>query len=402
MARHWSDHGARVERLPPLFLDHARAQRLLLPITFEPGCLTLALVAPRGAELAASPVADAAGSAARALLPLLPQAAAEDPLRRPSVAGVVTLERCGASRVELARVAIELTSARAAVELVVARAETPVADVRDILPERAAGPLAPRGDAGGPLEPGPLAERLARADRRAQRDDAAQITRTTVRAGREGAGQLDLAVAAGCHRVEVMAASPSSFPHRATDVDAEAHDPAGRLLARDHADVPDARLDFCVGEDGPVTITYGGAAGAVPVTFLDARWALPPHLPEAWGPRARAGFAAGLARRRAPAPQGEPVFQALGAQGPTSIPFALVPDRCYLVAMAVLQGEARSIRLAARFGDRVAHDATADHPEGVALTFCAEGETVARFDADVRGAAPSWALAVWPLGTASP
>ncbi len=402
VARAWAQRGAQVERLAPIFLDHGRAQRVVLPVTGEPRCLTLALLVPRTAEILVGPVEDAAGPLARALLPLLPRDQAEEPPRRRSAAGVVALARCGAARAELARVAVELVAARAAVELVVARLDAPLGELRAILPERAAGPLAARGDAGGPLEPGPLAERVARADRRARGDGAAQVTRTPSRAGPDGAGQAELDLAAGCHRVDVMAEAPASFPHRATDVDAEAHDAAGRLLARDHADVPDARLDFCLGEAGAVTVAYVGAAGAVPVVLADARWPLPPHLPAAWGPRARAGFAAALSRRRAPDPRGEPIFEAQGAPGPTSIPFAVVPGRCYLAALAVLRGEVRSIRLDARVGDRVAHDAAAERPEGVALSFCAEGEAVARFDADVRGTQPGWALAIWPMGTASP
>ena len=402
VARLWGERGARVERLAPIFLDHGRVQRVLLPVTFEPGCLTLALLTARTAEILVGPVEDAAGSSARMLLPLLPRDPAEGPPRQRSAAGATSLVRCGAARAELARIAVELVSARAAVELVIARSDAPLGELREILPERAAGPLAPRGDAGGPLEPGPLAERVARADRRARGDGAAQVTRIPTRARPDGAGQVDLALAEGCHRLDVMAEVPAMYPHRVTDVDAEARDASGRLLARDHADVPDARLDFCLGEPGAVTIAYAGAAGPMPVTFSDARWPLPAHLPAAWGPRARAGFAAAFSRRRAPDPQGEPIFAALGAQGPTSIPFALLPGRCYLAAMAVVRGEVRSIRLGARIGDRVARDDAAERPEGVALSFCAEGETAARFDAEVRGTAPGWALAVWPMGAVSP
>jgi hypothetical protein len=200
----------------------------------------------------------------------------------------------------------------------------------------------------------------------------------------------------------VLAEVPAVFPHRATDVDAEARDAAGRLLARDRADVPDARLDFCLGEAGVVTVPFMGAAGAVAVTVSDARWPLPAHLPEGFGVRARAGFAAALFRRHAPAPLGAPIFETLGVQGPTAVALAIEPERCYLAAMALVRGEARSMRLSALVGDHVTRDDTAERLEGVALSFCAEGGTVAHFDADVRGNAPWWALVVWPMGGAPP
>ena len=55
---------------------------------------------------------------------------------------------------------------------------------------------------------------------------------------------------AACHHPRVV-------PRRATDLDAEAHVQEGsRLLARDRADVPDARLDFCLGEQTVVDIGF--------------------------------------------------------------------------------------------------------------------------------------------------
>jgi hypothetical protein len=414
VARVWTQSGARVERLAPIFLDHGRVHTLALPAAGEPvtmaataskplGCLTLALLAVRTAELLVGPAVGAGheGAADRPLGPLFTHVPEGSP-RQHSAGGAAALVRCGEARAEMGRVAVELLSVRGAVELLLVRSESPLAEVSEILLERAAGPLAPHGDTGGPLEPGPLGERLARAERRARSEGAAQVVRTTMRAGAGGVGQVELPLADGCHRLDLMAEVPAVFPHRATDVDAEAHDAAGRLLARDRADVPDARLDFCLGEAGAVTVPFMGAAGTVAVILSDARWPLPAHVPAHFGVRARGGFGSALFRRHAPAPPGEPIFETLGVQGPTAVSLAIEPDRCYLAAMALVRGEARSMRLSALVGDRVARDDTAERPEGVALSFCAQGETVARFDADVRGNAPWWALVVWPLGGASP
>ncbi len=222
------------------------------------------------------------------------------------------------------------------------------------------------------------------------------------RAGAGGAGQAELALEGGCHRLDVMAEVPSTYPHRATDVDAEARDASGKILARDRADVPDARLDFCLGEAGQVTVPFAGAAGAVAVTFSDARWPLPAHLPARWGPRARAGLAAALFRRRVPDPRGGPIFESLGAQGSTVLSMPIQPGRCYLAALAPVRGETRLLRIAATVGDHVARDDAAERPEGVALSFCARSEAAVRFDADVRGNAAWWALVVWPMGSTDP
>jgi hypothetical protein len=252
------------------------------------------------------------------------------------------------------------------------------------------------------MEPGPLADRVTRAEQRKRADGAAEVTRTVVRAGEGGTGQAELALAGGCHRIDVMAEVPAVYPHRATDVDAEARDASGRVLARDRADVPDARLDFCLGEPGKVTIPFSGAAGAVAVTVSDGRWPLPDHLPARWGARARAGLAGALFRRHAPAPQEPPIFASLGAQGSTVVPVPLAPGRCYLAALATLRGETRQIRLAALVGDHGLRDDAIDRPEGVALSFCTGSQDLARLDAEVRGNGVWWGLAVWPMGSASP
>jgi hypothetical protein len=183
-------------------------------------------------------------------------------------------------------------------------------------------------------------------------------------------------------------------------VDAEARDASGRVLVRDRADVPDARLDFCLGEPGRVSIPFTGAAGPVAVTLSDARWPLPAHLPARWGARGRAGLAGAFFRRRVPAPEGPPIFESFGATGATLVAVPLVPGRCYLAALASLRGETRLLRLDATVGEHSRRDNALDRPEGVAVSFCTESEDVARLVAEVRGNAVWVGLAVWPMGSA--
>src|SRR6185436_3111221 len=94
------------------------------------------------------------------VLPLLPLARRpEEDRRTRSGGGAAVISRCGASSFELKRITIEVTSPRAAVEILVARSAAPLGEIREALPERAAGPLAARGDPGGPIEPGPIEAR---------------------------------------------------------------------------------------------------------------------------------------------------------------------------------------------------------------------------------------------------
>ncbi|APR81025.1 Hypothetical protein A7982_06372 [Minicystis rosea] len=397
LVRAWSDDGAHVERLPPLFLEHRRARVLALkpPREGDAPCITIAAIGVRTTDFSVTREDRALEGAPDPR----PDDAADRRLR--SAGGAVVFTACGADRARLDRIRVEMATPRATVEIVAARSSAPLRELRELLPERAAGPLSPSGDPGGPLATRPLAERLARAERRARDDGAAQVDRVSGRAPANGAGRFDLELAPGCHRLEVMAdalAAPAPRP----DVDAEARDTSGRLLARDRSDLPDARLDLCVGEITPVNVLFAGTRGAVPVVLVRARWVIPARISTRWGARARAGLASALLRRHAPDPPDPAIIEALGIQGVTSIPFEVQPNRCYLAALAMVRGDARSIRLSATIGDRVMRDEALDHPESAAVSFCTDREGTARLEADVRANAGLWTVAVWPMGAAAP
>ncbi len=335
--------------------------------------------------------------------PLLPPPHRLDEDRRTrSAGGAAVISRCGANSLELKRITVEVTSPRAAVEILVARSAAPLGEVREALPERAAGLLAPRGDPGGPLELGPIEGRVARADRNARSEGASRVVKTVTRASPAGLGRVQLKLGEGCHRLDVMAEVPSVVPRRATDLDAEAHVlENGRLLARDRADVPDARLDFCLGEQTVVEVSFAGASGPAPVTVSDALWTTPSTVPVRWGLRARAGLAGALIKRRAPAPAEDALFRIRRRPGrdPGADPRgagALLPRR----------RRVDSRRRAGDPHDRDAgrahpHDEALERPEGAAIAFCAGTERSAVIDVDVRGNAPWWVLSVWSMGRAS-
>jgi hypothetical protein len=449
----WSARGARVTRLPPVFLDHGRVHAVRLAgekaegaaaveggkkrsgkrdkgaevlkegakkgSTSKKGsggsekgssaCLTVLLLAPRTAEFLVDPEEEARGLDAldQVLNRNLPRShppvgdlGGSDDRRLRSAAGAMLLSRCGADRLGLKRLLVELSSTRSALEVIVAewKDREKVVALGEMLPERASGPVAPRGNPGRPLEPGPLPERLARAEKRARADGAEAVTRVSMKASPNGNGEFALRLTEGCHRLEVMAEVPQMVPRRATDIDAEARESESeRLLARDRADMPDARLDFCLGEPGVVDVPFVGAAGAVNVMVSDARWPIPRTVPPHWGPRARGALAMALRKRGAPDPQSQAILETIGVQGDTSVPVAVEPGKCYLAGIGLVRGEARGIRIGVGLGSKVLRDETGDKMESAAVAFCADLETSAVIKVEARGSAPWWALVVWPM-----
>lgn len=390
----------RVQRLPPVFAEHGHTAVIRLPApSASPaafGCTTVVFLAPRTAEFTVdTEVVPPEQDAIEQLLRQIHGAGAERRIR--SVAGAARIDRCGPERDALRFAILELTSPRAAVEVIIAESVAPPGPLEEVFPERVFGPLAPRGDPGRPIEPGPIAERVARAERRARGDGAARVVRAEMRASQEGTGEFTLRLPEGCHRIELMAEVPTVLPRRATDVDAEARDAdTGRPLDRDRGDAADARLFACVGETTTVEVPYMGASGPVRVVLSDAIWPIPQAAPASYGARARAGFAAALLRRHAPVPVGPPIAESVGVSGDTLVPVALEPGRCYFAAASVLRGDARVLRLGVEIGDRALRD---DGPrsDSVGVAFCAEAEERAALRVAARGASAWWALAVWPM-----
>jgi hypothetical protein len=406
LARTWTARGARVEQLPPLFLEGGRVRSLPLdPYARSTAteCTALVLLGERGAELTVYGVEALLEARRRGEEPARDRGddPREDDGKTRSTAGALVLERCGAARSELTRLVVEMRSSRGAVEALLVRSNTRIGAVDDILPERAGGPPPPRGDVGHPLEPGPVAARLERAGRRAVADGARGRAQESVRASARGEGSFTLRLLDGCHRVEIMAEVPTTLPRRVTDIDAEVREgETSRLLARDRADAADARLDFCLGIPSPVEVSFVGASRAVQVTALTSTWPISDAVPLRWGPRARAGMASALSRRRAPVDAGRLLVQTLGVQGTTTVPLAVEPGSCYLAAVGLVRGETRGLRLTARIGGRVARDEVVERPEGAAVSFCAEGEDQATLEIEARGSSPWWVAATWALGAA--
>lgn len=409
--------GTTVDRLAPVFLEHGRLQTLKLtrpaaaPASgaptakppAKPACTTIVLVTPRTSEIAFLTDSEDAQPIPPPSLPTgHPSVANGDGGALRSRAGVATMERCGkeqaAHPLEDERLLVQSISPRTAVEILVVRSAAPIDAVETILPERAPGPAAPRGDAGRPIDPGPAADRLARAESRSKENGAEHVARVQTRSSAAGTGQFAVRLGEGCHALDVIAEVPEGAA-RATDIDAEAHlAEVDRTLARDRGEATDAHLDFCVGEPSNIVVPFLGASGAATVWLVDAKSPLPPGLPSEWGPQARGDMAMALRRRHAPALPAEPIQTLMGVQGETLSPFEVEPGQCYLAVVALVRGDARSLRVTAEIGDRAPHDDLADRPEAAQVSFCATTEDRAALRVEAHGPQPWWVGLVWRMG----
>jgi len=387
-----------------MFLEHGRG-KLVLPLqghAKDAGkeCLTVVFLGAQSGEFSVGPAPEEPEAPSPIVPEDHPPIAEASSVR--STLGVVTLVRCGSKQSDLERLVVQMRSPRGAIEVIAGVASAPLVNIREALPERGFGPVAPRGNPGRPIEPGPLAERVVRSEERARAEGAQKTARVSMVASEEGNGSYQLRLTEGCHRVEIMAAVPPTFPHRSTDVDAEAHDPEDRVIARDRSESADARLDFCIGETARISVPFAGAAGMVAMVATDALWPIPSAVPNHWGARTRAGFALALRRRNAPEPPSPPILEALGVSGPTMVPVTIEPGRCYLAAVAVARGEPKGLLVSATIGDKYARDLVIDKPDGSAIAFCSDDEESARIDIDARGNGVWWTLALFALGGAEP
>jgi hypothetical protein len=390
----WEASGARVARLAPVFLEHGRPRAVSLPASAYDaagtGCTTIAFLAGRSIDfvVAIDPV-------------ITPKHSPLGGHMDRSLAGSVTLVRCGPARDAFRRLSLELRVQRAAVEVIVAEAAGPAPAIAAALPERASGPVAPLADAGprAPLEP--LSVRAMRAETRALKVGATTLRHQNLTADGHGAGRESIRLEEGCHRIELFAEAQAKHP---VDVDAELRDATSeRLLARDRSDSPDARMDLCVGTTSAIDLVFAGAPADAPVLLHDALFPLPLGLPGGWGARARAGLAAAMFRRKLPALASEPIDLKLGTTGVTPLRIPVEPGSCYVAAVAATAGDPRAIMITAKVDAKVAFDANGGLIDGSAVAFCSEVSDRATLEVEVRGVSAAWLLAVWqvarrPLG----
>lgn len=315
----------------------------------------------------------------------------------PSVAGAAQLTRCGARKGLLSRIAVEMRSPRGVLEFIVARSAEPTPSLLKTLPHRDPGPPGRRRETGPRASLSPLADRVARAKRRNLADDGLDPYERAVTSSRNGTGQKLFRLDPGCHRFDVMG-EMSGDDEDPVDIDVIVRSVAEQdLLAEDRSDNPDASVEFCVGRQEIVKLSFQGAQPRSPVTLVLASWHLPAGLPEAWGARARASMAEAVGKPLFPALRESPVVAALGVQGATTLPIEVLPNACYLVVVAGIRGITHGIAIAAQSGGYTAQNQSAREATSTSVAFCAEGDSKALIEVEAHGSGLGWLLGVWQV-----
>jgi len=320
--------------------------------------------------------------------------------RVPSVAGAVSIERCGEPGPQ--RLVVASDSGRGAFETIAARSARPLPALRTVLPERTGGVVLPAAEPGGlPALPTPE-KRADVAEARARRDGATIAPRTAWLAAADRSGEADETLDAGCHVLQLFAVDPRSLrpgSRARLDLDAEMRDEGGdRLLARDRSDAPDAVLARCFGETTRVQVGFAGAPAGSAVLVVHFTWPLPDHLPSVWGTEAQARIARVLLARHLPALRQDPSMLAQGGYGLTPVPLSIEPGGCYLALSTLVKGDARAIGLRVHVGATDAGDDRGIDDDGAAVAFCAGDRTSALALVEARGAPQvGWGLALYRL-----
>jgi hypothetical protein len=390
VAEAWRGVGAAVVVDRPRFLtddnDDRRPVVVIIPELPEGDCTTVVLLGARGLGFHVR-VADGRTDDAESE-------------RMPSVAGALSIERCGDTPPH--RLVIASDSGRGAVETVVARSSKPLPPLRQVLPERSGGALIPASDP-GPLPPPPSPERRAdAAEARAKRDGAVIVARTTLHAASDGTGGGEETLDPGCHALELFASDPrAGRPTRRAklDLDAEMRDASDdRVLARDRTDAPDAQLSTCVGKLTRVDVVFVGSPSGAPVLVTHAARSLPEHLPAVWGDDVRGRIAHVLLARHVVSLPHAPVMLAQGGSGTTTVPLSIEPGACYVVVAGLVKEAARSIGLRVRVGGREAVDDRGVDGDGAAAAFCAAEQAWASVEIEARGTPLlGWGLALYRM-----
>jgi hypothetical protein len=392
VAEQWRVTGARTAVVPSRFVFDEES--LIIPVppeaeSAESECTQIAAIGARGLSFRAR-LSDAP------MDPLLPP---EPTARASSSAGVLELRRCAKGRPPVRHVVITAEAGRGAVEIVVAHSDKPLPPLASIIPERSGGATPPAPEAGSLPALLPQDKRADAAESRARRDGASVEERLRLRSGDDGAGEDELELDEGCHRVEVFGRELArERPGRRfrLDVDAELRD-GEHLLARDRTEAPDARLETCVGSPTRLVLAYAGSPPLSELIMTHGSWPLPARLPSLWGPEARSKMARVMFLRHVAVPADDPVFVAQGSTGaePTPIPLSVETGACYVAVVGVTRGHARQLQLRALVGARESTDERGATEEAALAAFCVQARESARLEILAKGTGVSWGVALF-------
>jgi hypothetical protein len=243
---------------------------------------------------------------------------------------------------------------------------------------------------------------LERLEARARREGAASFAREAWQARDDGSGGAMLPLKAGCHELTLLDLTAPVAGVAPVDLDLElVEETGGTPLSIDRAEDADATGSVCLGTPTNVELRFIGAAPNARLALTHASWDLPRGLPANWGPEARASMAR-LALIARFAAKNTPIYQSLGVQGTTELPFEIEPSACYTVLLAPLRGEVQGLSLSALVHAPGEPARGSADTAGSVVSFCAHGANMATLEIDGRGTNLAWILAAWETGRSAP
>ena len=382
----WSAFG-HVTHLAPRLLERGDVLPLVLPVgPLDPknaDCATLAVLGTSSTQFLLDPGA---------------RAAAARNLPEGSLAGALSITRCGEAKPALAALALEMRSPRGVLEFLVLESEGEPPPLTAVLPGRDPGPLADTPSSGPRPMVAPVAIRLRSLEERAAREQALELTTLDLVAGGLGSGSTLLTLPPGCHRFDLLA---EEVERRAADVDLEISRTDGNeVLAADHGESSDGGALVCVSVPTTVNVRFAGVSPFAKLALVRARWDLDRSLPARFPGEVRARMSGLLRAGRRSLGQAPLVDEALGIQGDTLDWLRVEPGACYLVLAVGVHGDIAGLSIAAQTSQRTAQSRLDPDVPGAALSFCAGSEERVLIEVEARGLALVWMSAVWQVGRA--
>lgn len=309
-----------------------------------------------------------------------------------SSAGALELTRCGADRVSLLGVAVELRSPRAVVHTLAAVTDDAPAALSLTLPEREAGPAAAIDDPGPPAPRAPLDERLRRFERAARNAGAASVEVSLL----PSPGYVRLALAPGCHRL--LASGDDGAPPYALLLHKNDEEKPERLGPSETGDVS---YELCNVRPLRLSVSLETAGAEAERKLALGHFPLPAGLPARFGAEVAERLLQALGGSQAPQRLGALVAASLGAQGRTSLPRSLLPRTCYVAAALPVHGALQTLSLGVRAGAFNAEASSSDARPTARVGFCTGKSGRVELDVEGRGLGLAWLLAVFQMAPAT-
>lgn len=380
----WSRTGT-VTELPTRLLQQGEALRLpLLESHTDPrtsDCVTVAALGTANLVFAVT-FGDASAPSSHPMWPL------------PSAAGVMAVTRCGAPKAQLRGLEVVLRSRRGILQFVVLSSAEPPVPLTEVLSGREPGPSRSPPDVGVRPPLAPIKERLTRLSSVARRNGGT-VSEARVRSDKRGRGTHKLHLTPGCYRFAVLSPATLDAP---PDIDARLVSiESATELASDVEHAEFATLRACVARSQATRLEFQGAHPQSELVIVQARWPIPDGIPVAWGSQARAGLAQELFSSGHLDVSSPPIDAAVGVRGKSRWTVSIAPHRCYVGAVTSLRGDLTRAEIRIEANQTVSSATLREGRSSSVVTFCGEGDALARVLVATTGSSHSWIAALWPL-----